>query len=300
MGLPCLDPIKGYRDRLGKVCFARPRDGSAVLAEVRCGQCVHCRTDTAQRRGVRIYDEVKMAGGQAVMCTLTYDDDHLPPDVGLSSLDLKRFHWRANDMFGGGLKYASAGEYGERRLRPHYHAIFVNRVFDDLRYEGKSRSGFPLYESETLRKLWPFGRAIVSEFHVDVAMYVAGYALKKINGPQAEEHYERQDKFGELHVVSREFFRQSQNMGRRFFDKFWEETYVHDARLVNGRKVGVPRRYDEWLKKFDESRFEEVKIARMERGAQACIDHAEDRSTARRVVMEKIAVLDRDRFVRDV
>ena len=57
-----------------------------------CGQCMACRLNKSRDWATRCVLEAKMHD-QNCFITLTYDDNHLPPDYGLHKEDLQNF-WK--------------------------------------------------------------------------------------------------------------------------------------------------------------------------------------------------------------
>jgi hypothetical protein len=98
-------------------------DGSPQGLYVPCGKCIACRIARTREWTVRIMHEMS-CHDNAVFATLTYDDDHLPPDRSISKDELQRFIKRLRKELGDRkIRYFACGEYGETTNRPHYHAI---------------------------------------------------------------------------------------------------------------------------------------------------------------------------------
>ena len=141
--------------------------------------------------------------------TLTYDDDHLPPPGTLDPEHLRIFWKELRRQNNVALRYFACGEYGEKKGRPHYHAI----VFTDDDFKFKfSKSGLTVVDSHFHRS-WVHGnvdvRTIVSGAN-KVARYVAGYTLKTNNMQVVTENPER---FQWLPGFHREFARFSRKPG---------------------------------------------------------------------------------------
>ena len=105
---------------------------------VRCGRCHHCRIHRRREKTARIVLEGK--GKQdCLFVTLTYSDEFLPTEIyDLDTGEIKYFHEtgcldkRAIQLFKKRLlrrfpprtiRFWCAGEYGEKRGRPHYHLV---------------------------------------------------------------------------------------------------------------------------------------------------------------------------------
>lgn len=103
----------------------------------------------------------------ALFVTLTYDDDHLVFNENmlgqLCKHDLQLFFKRLRKSIGK-FRYYACGEYGERTLRPHYHAILF----------GVS----PLF-TEKITEAWDHGFCQFGSVTRESIQYVAGYVTKK-------------------------------------------------------------------------------------------------------------------------
>lgn len=210
----------------------------------------------------------------ASFITLTYSDEHLPPDYGLSRREWQLFmkklrnHW-AEHYPDVKLRFYAVGEYGETNLRPHYHAIVYGAAFPDQRLF--SRGSDPtkdIYTSDTLTEIW--GKGFTTHSHVSYAnaAYCAGYVRKKITGKQeAAEHYRRiNPDTGELFHVEPEFALMSRmpGIGRQHIEKYLDDVYPDDFIVVDGHKSRVPRYYDKVLADLDPSGMETVRAKRKE------------------------------------
>lgn len=190
-----------------------------------------------------------MHEGVSSFVTLTYDDEHFNPSLNYS--DFQHFMYRVRARLGP-TRFFMCGEYGELNARPHFHALLFGRTFSDGVLCGKD-----LYHSSTLERLWPHGFSSFGAVTHQSAAYVARYSVKKVTGDPAHAHYSRVDtRTGECVQVVPEFGRMSLKpaIGKTWWEKYWKE--VHIARdgivLQGGRKVPVPRRYDEFLRSYSD------------------------------------------------
>jgi hypothetical protein len=95
--------------------------------------------------------------------TLTYDEEHLPPDSSLSRRPLQLFFKSLRKAISPvKIRYYAVGEYGQQSQRPHYHAIIY---------------GLPT--TYDYQKHWHLGFTMAGTFTKDSAQYVAGYVVKK-------------------------------------------------------------------------------------------------------------------------
>lgn len=107
-----------------------------------------------------------MAYRESSFVTLTYQDEHLPPNNSLS-----KAHWREFTK-GIGYRYFGCGEYGSRIGRPHYHLVLF---------------GLPVLEAESfVAGRWPYGFVSVRPFCLEHASYVSSYVVKKMTRPGDE------------------------------------------------------------------------------------------------------------------
>lgn len=217
--------------------------------------------------------------------TLTYDDKHLPTDLGLVvshwQLFMKRLrkhtkhYYESRGLPVPKLRYLHSGEYGEENRRPHYHAILFGEDFSDARVLRPRNNGNPLWTSPVLDRLWPYGFHTIGEVTFASCAYVARYALKKINAgktwtQQFSAYPSRLDSdTGEIKALPPYATMSRRNgLGWDYFNRYYEEFYLHDNIVIEGKKWPVPRRYDKWLKDKDETLWEAIMEARTERAIE--------------------------------
>lgn len=125
--------------------------------------------------------------------------------------------------------------------------------------------------------------------------------MKKITGPQADEHY----RFvvpdtGEIVQRTPEFARMSlrPGIGAGWFDRFSSDVFPGDRVVSRGREAKPPRYYDKLLSRTDPDLSDEVQyqrhLARLSRGAFS------EESDERRAVREKVARAATSRFSRSI
>ena len=197
--------------------------------------------------------------------TLTYNDKHLPADNSLDKTHFQKFmkrYRRHLDKHGGQkVKYFQCGEYGEQKLRPHYHALIFGHDFDDkILYEEKDNTR--LYYSPTLTHIWGLGFCSIGDVTFESAGYIARYNLKKINQSKATDPkyirhnklkvYERVDPdTGEVSWVQPEYLtmsrggRTGKGIGHSWFEKWKGDVYPSDEVIMRGKKMCPPKYYDE-------------------------------------------------------
>jgi len=140
--------------------------------------------------------ELEAAGGVACFLTLTYADEFLPDNGGISVPHfqgfMKRLRITVARAGGERLRSFSALEYGDRedRLRrPHAHALVYGWSPDDAEPIEASQGGFPQWHSPMIERLWGKGRCVVSEVTPQSVAYVVGYFRDRQYGDAAEVTY---------------------------------------------------------------------------------------------------------------
>jgi hypothetical protein len=255
--MPCYRPLRAWRARSlnpsGKrgLVFNR-RDGFEDLpVEVPCGQCIGCRLERSRQWAIRCVHEASLYEDNCFI-TLTYDNEHLPLDGSLNVSHFQKFMKRLRKANSGRIiRFMHCGEYGEEGGRPHYHAILFNFDFEDkelFQVKGDHR----VYTSVQLQRLWPFGFCLIGSVTFASAAYVARYITKKVTGESADDHY--QGKKPEYITMSRR-----PGIGKGWFDKYSSDVYPSDFVVINGKRVGVPKFYDNQLPESDLKKFKALR-----------------------------------------
>lgn len=200
--------------------------------------------------------------------TLTYDEEHLPENLSTDVEHWKLFAKRVRKAMGS-FRFLHCGEYGEEKLRPHYHALLFGIDFAEDRIKYKVENGHQLWESKKLDDLWGMGRCTIGALSFDSAAYVARYALKKVTGPKAEEDgtYERVDaRTGLVWQVKPEYITMSRRpgIGANWIKKFRSDVYPDDFIVMKGQKFRPPKFYDDRERELDEVGFEKILVRRRE------------------------------------
>ena len=211
--------------------------------------------------------------------TLTYDVPNCP--ISLDYRDFQRFMYRLRKQHGP-TRFFACGEYGETTRRPHFHALLFGRTWANRDPVGKD-----LYRSPDLERLWPHGFSSFGAVTYQSAAYVAGYALKKVTGAKAQDHYLTVDwRSGELVELQPEFAHMSlkPGIGYTWFSKYWQEVYgPRDGCVLQGGKlIPAPTYYDRLLSQLDDDRFQELTVERYNKSAI----FADDNTPARLAVRE--------------
>lgn len=223
---------------------------SAGRMTVDCGRCAPCRIKYRTMWAIRMMDESKVHE-ENVMVTLTYNDEFLPEGSNLSKEDCQEFLKRLREDYNRDIKYQYrknfigprvqyrkiryylAGEYGEDRQRPHYHAIIF----------GLGKKDYKLIEDA-----WMNGFIHVGDVNSDSCNYVAKYINKKLMGADAL-HYKLANVVPEFALMSRR-----PGIGDAHVKKYGGEMRNRGHGYIKGAKVGLPRFYKSKIYADDEGR----------------------------------------------
>lgn len=305
--MPCYHPLKAYRSRdfnpeTGRygMTFNSTKaliEGSSI--QLPCGRCSGCRLERSRQWAIRCLHESQLYSDNCFI-NLTYDREHLPADYSVQVRPLQLFFKKLRKKLGSHkIRFFACGEYGDINLRPHFHALIFNYTFNDRVVHSISERGDKLYTSKNLSTLWPYGFSTLGDITFESAAYVARYNMKKINGPQAVEHYTRQHPDTKtFHVVNPEFIVMSRRPGIGFawLQKFKSDVYPDDFVLARGMKMLPPRFYDQQL---SEEELQQVKRRRSTGGGaiyepKALVEKGRKRAAnntpARRAVREQVAL----------
>lgn len=288
--MSCVKPLTAYWRSVHRdgITFDKSKSATKVPFELPCGRCIGCRLEKARQWGMRCLHEKKMWEHNAYV-TLTYSDEFLPEGNSLVLRDLQLFMKRLRKAKPAPLRFFAGGEYGEETGRPHYHLLLFNCRFDDRMFYSYNKRGEPLFVSKELSELWFQGHSTIGEVTFDSAVYCAKYALKKVNGEMAYEHYQFIDEDGVVYDRTPEFAVMSRRpgIGRMYYDKYGAEVRAHDSVVINGREVRPPRYYDVRSKAVDAVGFERHQ---RERKRMAVLNRA-DNTPERLRVKEKLMVI---------
>lgn len=155
------------------------------------------------------------------------------------------------------IRVMHCGEYGDRKGRPHHHAILFGFDFPDKKeiYE----NGNKYYTSEILSKLWTFGIHRIGDCTYNSCAYVARYVTKKINGKNSNEYY--QGRKPEYITYSTKPV-----LGANYFRKNWQEIVnTQELTVVADKKYTchMPKSYDNILKSINKDIYNDMKEKRV-------------------------------------
>lgn len=304
--MACFHPIDGYRGVDGTVKFSRPGAYVDKPVTISCGQCSGCRLEKSRQWAARCLNEAQMHPYNSFI-TLTYDNENLPAD---NSIDVK--HWQnfAKKLRNkaGPFRFLHCGEYGDKKDRPHYHALLFGLDFHrDRTYLKSTTLGDKLYVSGLLNDCWGKGYANIGSLTYASAAYTARYAMKKQTGLRAQRRYGGYYEYvdtttGEVHPVELrrkpEYVTMSLNpgIGSTWFEKFHSDVYPRDEQIINGTICRPPAYYDKLYERMNPKGMATIKSQRRYQASK----HEENNTPERLRVRESIQELKADRLIRDL
>ena len=217
--------------------------GLNKVTPVPCGQCINCKKRRSRNWVFRLEQETKVSSSVSFL-TLTYADEHLPKsENGFATLVKKDFQLFMKKLRiecptskkQNRIKYFAVGEYGEKKDRPHYHAVLFNVPHQLIRDPLK------------IDKTWDKG-IIQLEYprnNAKTTNYVTGYITKQT--------FERRDYIntntGLITTDDRlkEFSLMSKGMGINYLTPQMKQYFRNTKTFVivkeNGELVSMPRYY---------------------------------------------------------
>lgn len=281
--MPCYSPLSAWKTKA-----VNPKTGKNIIAfsyveggeymPLKCNQCIGCRLDRSKEFALRIIKEAEQYGDNNSFITLTYKDD--PGTLCKKHFQdfMKRLRSKYPDKK---IRFYHVGEYGEKRCRPHYHAILFNHHFTD-RYIWSVRDGVKLYRSPELEKLWEYGFSTIGEVTWESACYCARYCVSKITGKAAP--YEKEGKLPPYATMSLK-----PGLGLAWFEKSDSEPFKHGFCVDSkGRKVKIPTYYDKKYAEKEPEKFKELKKIRIRR-AKEDPNSRPERLTERHLIKQQTA-----------
>ena len=298
--MPCYHPMQGYRSRAdGKTIVFNPTHGWVDRPlTIPCGQCVGCRLERSRQWAVRCVHEASLHEDNCFI-TLTYNNESLPEDGSLNKKHFQDFMKRLRKKYKNKkIRYYHCGEYGDKNFRPHYHAIIFGLEFDDQKLFTVN-NGEKLYTSEKLEKLWPFGFSTIGTVTFESAAYVARYVMKKVNGKNAKNHYERIDSnTGEIYNLVPEYNTMSRRPGiaSGWFDKYKDDVYPSDNIHLRDKTFRPPKFYDKMYEHLMPNEMEKIKKQRMINMQK----HETDNTADRLAVKEQVKNAQLNKLIRSI
>lgn len=288
--------LKSLDFKEGKMKDVRVTDESWIrnVVTLPCGKCLGCRLDYSRQWADRCMLELQ-DHEESYFCTFTYDEKHVPVSfyadektgealkcLTLRKEDMQKFFKRLRKD-GQKVRYYMCGEYGDRTMRPHYHAIIYGLHIDDLVFYKRNSQGDNLYHSATLQRYWsvpvfddagkplrdeyglvvyePIGDVIIGAVTWETCAYTARYVMKKLNGSQADVY----DKFN----IQKEYVAMSRRpgIGRKYYEDHKEDLWKYSEFFFStedgGKRLHPPKYFERLLEKENPEKVEQIKQARM-------------------------------------
>lgn len=289
-------------------------------AEVPCGKCLECTKRDMKGWTARALCEHSMHDCSCFV-TITYNDEFLPDDAGLCRSEVKAFTDRLRTEIkrkynGRKIVIFGCGEYGGNpgdpvktpEGRPHYHLCIFGFDFPDKTIFKMSDSGFPLYRSSFLERIWsrdgaPKGFCTVQNLEFGDMAYCAGYvdkkalkkatAAKRYETPEAAQNYCGSVYFGKYVCSMKDgVFREAEfrifptrpALGRNWLDKYFSDAYPSGFIVIDGKKFTVPKYFDKIAKERNPEMFDKVKQERREKA----LLRVDENTPERRAVREEL------------
>lgn len=244
--MPCYRPLRAWQEEESdQVVFKAPARGREL--QLPCGKCIGCTSSRASMWALRCYHESLMHERNSFV-TLTYDDEHIPPDHSLVLRHWQLFRKKLYEQIGP-FRFFMGAEYGGRTLRPHYHFLLFGEDFSVDRTLLKRTEGRPLWTSPLLERTWGNGNVSLGLVTPETCAYVTKYCVKKQRS--LHSRVERVDsETGEVWTVIPEFQTMSRRpgLGARWFERYATDVYPSDQVVMAGRTHRPPRFYDERLR----------------------------------------------------
>lgn len=280
--------------------FHRSGGSGVTPITVACGQCHGCRLERSRQWAVRLMHE-KQTNEKSSFITLTYRDKSLPPRGSLRVGDWQLFAHRLRKRLGK-FRYFHCGEYGDRRGRPHFHALLYGISFEEDRvFLETTDQGDDLYTSALLDHVWGLGdRNPIGNVTFKSAAYVARYIMKKQTGNRAKRHYGEivDTSTGEILPYRKpEYITMSlkPGIGHDWIHQYMDEVYPRDEVIVNGKAVMPPKYYDLEYEKVNPEGYAILIKHRLQEGRK----HRDNQTPERLAIREELAIREAKHFKRD-
>lgn len=131
-----------------------------------CGRCYACRLKNSSVWAVRMQlESLDYNQDDLHFVTLTYTNSNLPEHNSLNPVDTQLFMKRLRKRLGYKIRFWLCGEYGDKRGRPHYHAIIC---------------GLKKCDTHFIHEAWGKGITEVKPAYTGSFYYVSGYVTKKL------------------------------------------------------------------------------------------------------------------------
>lgn len=283
MSLQCCKPIEIYQNvKTNKYQFKFDQNCTLKPIYVDCNKCEACQQKYISQLGMRARHELLYANASCFI-TLTVSDEYIDTVFPDRSLDHKAFQlfikklrnylirhkYKDNPEECPKIKYIMCGEYGEKFLRPHYHAVIFGYDFDDIQQlyqKGKKVKG--TFRSPELEKLWQYGFSSVKKANYDTCTYLAKYVAKG-KGKDKSEYQYLDYNTGEIKHRKKEYMVYPKGgLGKQFFmdnhkailNKGYFNLPMKQKQQGDGKtpaKIGIPRYYKKLAEQYYGKEYKE-------------------------------------------
>lgn len=243
----CMNPVKCYQIEAGTKPFFKLEkfqrafemrfdryptfeDIEQATIYLKCDNCRECLESQAVEWAYRIMDESKYHAESCVI-TLTYDNENVTNGLLIKEYQdfLKRYRKKLEPKK---IRYFISGEYGSRKLRPHFHLIVFGHCPNDLKWHHKNEQGRDIFTSKEVSDVWQRGFVSVDRLTFDSAKYSAKYMQKALKEFADENH------------LQAPFIRMSLKPGIGLRKEDISADKVRDDKIYNhGKSIKLPRYY---------------------------------------------------------
>lgn len=310
--MPCFHPTAAWKSTsknpdTGKIplVFSKPRHRLSYSPRIflPCGGCIGCRIVNARTAGLRCVHE-SIFHESSSFITLTYRPEDLPRYGVLVPSHFQDFMKSLRHRLDVPVKAFYCGEYGEKKGRPHFHAIIFGYGFPDKYFFKNSKSGHPLFRSSLLEKCWKFGHSSVGDMTYQSAAYIGAYTTKVSKGEKASKDYLIADPFtGEIPQEIQEYdvlnehdevlgracrkvdmlkppeygrYPRGEGLGAKWIERYAEETLRDGYLIHDSKRFPIPRYYKKFLEENFKSKYDDMVSRNKARAQEKKREHTDD------------------------
>lgn len=229
--MKCADPVLCFIGPTGKKVYRNFSFAPHVLKLAHtkvfdCGKCIFCRKKRAYELACRCVLHASLYNHNSFL-TLTYDEKKEGYHNNFEYSDIQKFKKRLRrHLEPKRVEIFNVHEYG-RNGKKHWHLMLFNHDFSGDRTIHTRSHGLPLYTSEMLSKIWPFGFNTIGDISAASAMYTAMYNNKDF-------------KNGNISNGKRSHSKHA-GIGRPYFYKHYSQILRLGYVPVEGKKLPLPR-----------------------------------------------------------
>jgi len=209
---------------------------------VPCSKCPPCKKRRTSGWSFRLVKEGERSLS-ALFVTLTYNTEKVPITkngfMNLDKADVQKFMKRLRKLSNQKLKYYVCGEYGTKRMRPHYHLIIFNA------------------DKEKVELAWTLDRRPLGQIYIgDVNEASIGYTLKYMTKKGKIPIHQNDDR-------QKEFSLMSKGIGSNYLTEKmlkWHKNNIEERMYCNikgNKKIAMPRYYKDKIY----TDFEKIRIS---------------------------------------